>query len=260
MTAAFSLYAPRDSGLHRLHPLTKLALAAFGLVAGLVLPGLWANYLAFAVLLMPLAAWGRILRPFLRAAVRVVVPFALSLFLIQGFLWPHGTPVVELWGPISLKAEGLRFAVLSCGRILMVVGSFLLLSLSTRPDALMIALSQRGVPKNITYIVIATVQIAPRFEAKAAAILDAQRARGLETEGSFRRRARALLPLVIPLVLGSIVDIEERAIALEARGFSRRGPKTSLLVLSDTRAQAVTRWLLLVAAALLVVMRLAIRR
>jgi energy-coupling factor transport system permease protein len=255
VTAAFSLYAARQSGLHRFHPLTKLALAAFGLAAGVVLPGLWANYLAFSVLLLPLAAWGQILRPYLRAVLRVALPFGISLFLIQGFLWPGGTPLFRL-GPVSLKVEGLAFAVQSTGRILMVVGSFLLLALSTRPDALMIALAQRGVPNTLTYIVVATVQIAPRFQAKAAAILDAQRARGLETEGGFRRRARALLPLVMPLVLGSIVDIEERAIALEARAFSRHGPKTSLLVLADSRAQAVLRWLLLGGALLLIAARL----
>jgi energy-coupling factor transport system permease protein len=128
-----------------------------------------------------------------------------------------------------------------------VVGSFLLLSLTARPDALMISLNQRGLPKALTYIVLATMQIAPRFQAKANTILDAQRARGVETGGSFARRARALLPLVIPLVLGSIIDIEERAIALEARAFSRPGPKTSYLILRDSALQRIARWLLLVA-------------
>ena len=88
---------------------------------------------------------------------------------------------------------------------------------------------------------LATIQIAPRFQAKAGTILDAQRVRGLETEGGMGRRIRALLPLVVPLVLGSIIDIEERAMALDARAFSRQGVKTSLLVLHDTITQRVTR-------------------
>lgn len=58
-------------------------------------------------------------------------------------------------------------------------------------------------------------------------------------------RTRALLPVILPLLLGSIVDIEERAIALEVRAFGRPGPKTSLLVLHDTTWQRVVRWLLL---------------
>jgi energy-coupling factor transport system permease protein len=49
---------------------------------------------------------------------------------------------------------------------------------------------------------------------------------------------------VIPLILGSIVDIEERAMALEARAFSLPGPKTSVLILADPPAQKAARWLL----------------
>lgn len=254
MSAAFSLYAPRESGLHRLHPLTKLALAGFFLVAAVALPGIWLVYAAFALLIVPLAAWGQVLRPLFRALLPIVVPFAISLFFIQGFFWTNGTPILHL-GPLSLKQEGLLFAMRSTGRILMIVSSFLLLSLSTRPDALMLSLAQRGVPKSLTYIILATLQLVPRFQDKATTILDAQRARGLETEGSLSRRARALLPMVKPLILGSIVDIEERAIALEARAFGRSGPKTSLLTLSDSAAQAIIRWLLLLAAVALVAAR-----
>lgn len=241
---ALTLYTERTSGLHRLHPLTVLAMAAFCLVAALALPGIWAPYALFLLALVPLALWGRVLPELLRAASKVVIPFAISLFLIQGLLWPGGTPVVGI-GPVSFKREGLLFAVQSSGRILAVVSSFLLLALTVRPDRLMIALQQRGVPHALTYIILSTIQTIPRFQAKANTILDAQRSRGLETEGSFRRRAGALLPLVTPLVLGSIVDIEERAIALEARAFSRPGPKTSLLVLTDSTAQSVARRLLL---------------
>jgi energy-coupling factor transport system permease protein len=91
-----------------------------------------------------------------------VLPFALSLFLIQGLLWPGGSPVARL-GPLSLKAEGLAFALASTGRILMIVSSFLLLALSTRPDLLMIALAQRGFPSTLSYIVVTTIQIVPYF-------------------------------------------------------------------------------------------------
>ena len=68
------------------------------------------------------------------------------------------------------------------------------------------------------------------------------------------RRTRALLPLVLPLVLGSLVEVEERAMAMEARGFDVRGPKTSLMELVDSPAQALARWL---ALALVVVVLIA---
>lgn len=255
MGEGFSLYLARQSGLHRLHPLTKLCIMATSLAAGLLLPGAWPTYAGFLLCLVPLAAWGKVLQALLRAVARVVLPFALSLFLIQGLLWPGGTPILSI-GPLSLKAEGVLFAATSTGRILVVVASFVLLALSTRPDMLMIALSERGFPGTMTYLVVTTIQIVPRFQSKAATILDAQRSRALETEGSLRRRARALLPLVVPLILGSIVDVEERAIALEARAFGRRGPKTSLQSLPDSGRQAILRWALLALIPLLVAGRI----
>lgn len=255
MAETFSLFVARLSGLHRLHPLTKLSLAGLSLIAGLALPGIWATYAAFALVMIPLAMWGKILREFLGAVWRVLLPFTVSLLLVQGLFWPGGTPLIGI-GPVSFKQEGLIFAVMSAGRILMVASSFLLLSLSTRPDALMIALTQRGMPGSIAYIVVATIQIVPRFQAKATTILDAQRSRGLETEGNIIRRARAVLPLVTPLILGSIVDIEERAIALEARAFNRPGAKTSLLVLPDSSVQAIARWGMLAAMGCIVTVRL----
>jgi energy-coupling factor transport system permease protein len=247
MSSQFSLFIPRVSGMHRLHPLTKLALAGLGLVLGLFLPGIWLTYAAFVALILPLAMWGKVLQPFINAVLKTVLPFAVSLVLVQGLFWPGGTPVLEV-GPLSFKEEGLFFAARGTGRILMVVSSFLLLTFTTRADELMLTLSQNGVPNSIAYIMLTTLQIVPRFQAKANTILDAQRSRGLETEGSLMTRARALLPLVQPLLLGSIVDIEERTIALEVRAFGRPGPKTTLLVLHDTRLQWFARRLIIFTA------------
>ena len=246
-STSFSLYIPSESGMHRLHPLTKLALVLFCLVLGLFLPGIWLTYIAFAVVILPLAIWAGILPRFLSAVFKTVLPVVISLFLVQGLFWPGGTPIFHL-GPFSLKQEGVLFAFRSAGRFIMIISSFLLLTFTTRPDGLMLALSQRGFPNSIAYIMLATLQIVPRFQHKANTILDAQRSRGLETEGNLFVRLRALLPLIQPLLLGSIVDIEERAIALEVRAFGRSGPKTSLLVLRDTNRQRVVRWLLILAS------------
>jgi energy-coupling factor transport system permease protein len=225
-----------------------LTLVGFLLLGGLVLPGLWAPYLLFLAFLLPLAAIGQVFRSLARITWKAVLPFALSVFLIQGFLWTGGTPILRL-GPISLKQEGLEFAVASAGRILIVVGTFIWFTLTTRPDTLMMSLAQRGFPAKLAYAVVATIQIVPRFQARAAAILDAQRARGLETEGNFRQRAKAIVPLVAPLILSSLVDVEERALAIESRGFSHPGVKTSLVDIPEAGWERFARWILILAAA-----------
>ena len=255
MSANYGLYVAKESGIHGLHPFTKLAYLCLCLVAGWVIPGVIAPYGAFLLGIVPVAVGARILPEILRGSVKSVLPFAISLFLVQGFFWPQGT-VLQQIGPLSLKEEGLLFAIRGTGRILVAVSSFLLFTYTTRPNELTLALSQVGVPSRINYVILSALQIIPHFQDKATTIIDAQRSRGLETEGNLIVRARALLPLIIPLLLSSIIDIEERAIALEVRAFGRPGPKTSLLVLRDTTWQRVLRALLLLAALGVIVWRL----
>jgi energy-coupling factor transport system permease protein len=169
------------------------------------------------------------------------------MFVIQGLFWTSGTPVANL-GPLSVKAEGLVFATTITGRLLAIMGSFLLFSLGTRPDDLMISLEERGVPNSITYIILSTIQLVPGLQVQAGKIRDAQQARGLETTGSIRQRLRALLPLIEPLVLGSIIDVDERAIALEARAFSSDIKKTFFRTVDDRRWEKVLRRVLLAVA------------
>src|SRR5512143_3243238 len=137
----FSLYVARDSGLHKLHPLTKAIYVIFLLVAGFSLPGRWSSYLLVLLGILPLAAWGKVLGRHLRAVWRVTWPFALSIVLIQGLFWGSG-PALFSVGPISLRTEGLEYAAMGIGRILVVMSSFVLFSLTTRPDILMISLKQ----------------------------------------------------------------------------------------------------------------------
>jgi energy-coupling factor transport system permease protein len=80
------------------------------------------------------------------------------------------------------------------------------------------------------------------MQAKAQTIISAQRSRGLDTQSSVIRRVSALFPLVGPLVFGSLVEVEERAIAIEARGFTSAHKKTSLHETPDTRLDQVLRW------------------
>lgn len=230
----------RPSQARPLHPLTTLSLTLLAVVAGGALPTTGLVLAVFGILLMPLAALAHRLAPFLRTCARVLSPFLVSLVIIQGFFSPGATVLFRL-GPFRYTLEGLGVALLFSARLLVGLGAATLLGMITRPDVLMRALVERGLPNQIAYIVVTTLQIVPTFQARARAILDAQRSRGLETEGPFLTRVRALAPLVGPLILSSLMQIEERAIALEARAFTRPGPRTSLVNLPDSRLQSAAR-------------------
>jgi energy-coupling factor transporter transmembrane protein EcfT len=83
------------------------------------------------------------------------------------------------------------------------------------------------------------------MQAKAQTILAAQRSRGMDTQSTFLKRIGSLFPLVGPLVFGSLVEVEERAIAIEARGFTSTHPKTSLYEIPDTKFDRMLRWVLI---------------
>jgi energy-coupling factor transporter transmembrane protein EcfT len=234
------MYVARESGLHKLHPLTKSLLTLLLLVAGLALPGNWTGYVLVLFIILPLAMWGRVFRNFIRIVWGISLPFIVSVVIIQSLFWGKGTPIFEFW-IFAPKVEGALFAFISVGRIILVMAGFILFAMTTRPDTLMISLKQVGVPSSLAYIIVTTLQIIPRFQSKGSTILDAQRSRGLETEGNLFVRSRAVVPIILPLVLGSLVEVEERAIAIEARGFNSSKKETSLIEIPDTPTQVVAR-------------------
>jgi energy-coupling factor transport system permease protein len=87
----------------------------------------------------------------------------------------------------------------------------------------------------------------PALVERAGVIGESQRARGLDTEGGIPSRVRGLLPLIGPVILGSLTDVEERSLALESRAFSRPGRRHLLWAMPDTGWERVVRWILLLA-------------
>jgi energy-coupling factor transport system permease protein len=141
-------------------------------------------------------------------------------------------------------------------RIFAMVSSFILFLLSTHPGEMMSDLTRRGLPGQFAYVIVSTLQIIPQMQAKAQTIIAAQRSRGLDTEGTYTKRIGALIPLVGPLVFGSLVEVEERAIAIEARGFTSTRKKTFLREIPDTPTDRILRWSLVAFVFLIIVTKL----
>ena len=253
--SALTIYVARESGLHKLNPLTKLTLTLVLFIVGFAVPGLWTSYLILILIVLPLALWGRVLRRLSQIVLSISWPLVLSVLIIQTLFLGRG-PVFFEWAPLAPKVEGALLALKSVGRILLVMSDFILFSLTTRPDILMISLKQSGLPGALAYIIVTTLQLVPRFVAKANTILDAQRSRGLETQGNMIVRAKALLPVILPLVVGSLLEVEERAIAIEARAFNSTKKETSLIEITDTRAQVLLRRAFVAIILLTVILRI----
>ena len=163
---------------------------------------------------------------------------------MQALFQPGGEHVLFQFWFLTVTVESLRFAFTNATRIFVMISAFTIFMLTTHPSELMSDLTRRGLPGQFAYVIIATLQIIPQMQAKANTIIAAQRSRGLDTESSFRKRVGALFPLVGPLVFGSLVEVEERAIAIEARGFTSSRKKTFLKEIPDTLLDRMLRWTL----------------
>ena len=240
-----TFYVERNSPLHRLNPLTKLTLVLTIVVIDFLGPWYWLPICLFLVVTIPASFLGRMGRDFFRALLRLLIPAVVFLFIMQCFFYPGGrTVLLQLWF-LKVTSEAIQAGFLISTRVLAMVSAFILLLLSTHPSSLISDLVARGVPSVLAYVLTSTLQIVPQMRLKAAVIMDAQQSRGLKTEGSLRTRVRALLPLVRPLVFGSLIDVEERTIAIEARGFTSPANKTSLLEIEDPRWERMTRVVLI---------------
>ena len=193
-----------------------------------------------------------ILPRLVRTSLLVSLPIALSAVIVNVFFFPGGRDVILQLGPIAATREGLDFAVQILARIAAISGAITLFYLTTRPADLVVDLERRGISGRAAFVANASVQTVPRMVELAAGIVAAQRARGLDTEGSLGRRLRGIVPIVGPVILGSIADVEERTMALEARGFTRPGRRTLLWAPPDRPAERVARWLLVLTLPLLV--------
>ena len=190
-----------------------------------------------------------------RTATLMSLPLGISALLVNLFLLPGATEVLFRIGPLTATVEGLRFAVEILLRILAITGAITLFYLTTAPAALVLDLERRGVSPRVAFVALASVQTVPAMVERAVTITAAQRARGLDTEGSIWRRLRGVVPLAGPVLLGSIAEVEERTMALEARGFTRPGSRTLLWWPPDSALQRIARWLLVLAVPLLIVAR-----
>jgi energy-coupling factor transport system permease protein len=248
---------PGPSAVHRLNPLTKATLATVTAIAAVVLGGLLGPAVLVVVAVIAPALLAGVAGRLVRLTMLLALPIAVSALLVNVFFFPGGTTVLFRIGPVTATTEGLAFALEILARILAISGAVTLFYVTTRPSDLVIDLERRGVSPRIGFVANASVQTVPAMVERAAQITAAQRARGLDTEGSAWRRVRGIVPIVGPVILGSIAEVEERAMALEARGFGRPGRRTLLWAPPDSAAQAVARWALVVALAALIVARLA---
>ena len=210
--------------------------------------------LGLVAIVLVSAAVAGILRRLVRLSVLLTLPIAISVVLVSALTRP-GETVLFVIGPFDITLEGIDFAGQTLVRLFAISTAIGLFTLTTDPRAFVLDLERRGLSPRFAFVAAATIEAVPAMVSRAGVIAAAQRSRGLDTEGSVAARLRGILPLVGPVLLSSLTEVEERSLALEVRAFGRPGRRDLLWCPPDRPAERLVRWLLALALLGLVVAR-----
>jgi energy-coupling factor transport system permease protein len=254
LSGALPPYVARPpEGFYRsLNPTTKLVISFAEAVCAFVVRG-WTGPVVVLVLVVASALAARVGRSLIPFAL-ATIPLTISILLVNTFLYPGATDRIVSLGPLGPTWTGLAAAVQATLRVVSFALSVAVLGLTTLPDHLVSDLERRGLGRRAIFVIGATIRMVPRMAERANEITEAQRARALDTQGGLGARARGVLPLAGPLVFGALTDVEERTMALEARGFSAPGRRTVLRAFPDSAAQRSLRWVLFVGTLAVIVL------
>jgi energy-coupling factor transport system permease protein len=247
------LVPPTPSAYHRLNPLTKAVVATVGSVGAFAAGG-YIGPIAIVLAMLVLALRAGVPGRLVRVSLLLTLPIAISVVLVSVFT-RAGTTVLFTVGPFDATWEGVDFAAQTLVRLLAISLSIGLFVLTTHPRAFVLDLERRGVSPRVAFVAVATIEAVPALVERASVIGESQRARGLDTEGTFRARLRGVLPMVGPVIIGALTDVEERSLALESRAFSRPGRRSLLWAMPDSPWERVLRWVLLALLAATIVAR-----
>lgn len=238
-----SLYENLATPIHQLDPLSKILYIITVLLLPLI--GGDKNLTVFCILLSFIGLCvGRVIKktfPILSFSFIVI----LTVGVIQGLFRAGNTTVCLEIGPFIFYKEGLRFALGIGLNVINLLLAFSILVLTTKPSDLIEALVKLGLSPKLGYVLSSVFQIIPQMSTTMETITDAQRSRGMETEGNLVTRLKAFFPLIGPVVMNSLVMTRERAIALEVRGFNSKKPKSFLNARQTTKGDWIFRLTLL---------------
>jgi energy-coupling factor transport system permease protein len=206
--------------------------------------------------ILPSAVAAGVAGRLIRVSALLTLPIAISVVLVSVFT-RAGTTVLFSIGPFDATAEGVDFAGQTLVRLFAISTAIGLFGLTTNPRAFVLDLERRGLSPRFAFVAMATLEAVPAMVERAGVIQASQRARGLDTEGSLRARIRGVLPLVGPVILSSLTEVEERSLALEVRAFGRPGRRHMLWRSPDSHVQLLVRGALLGALLAVIVLRAA---
>ena len=230
-------YFPGESPIHRLDPRAKLVAMACYIVALF----LGRRLVTYGILLLALAAVVKVSTVKPRALVRGLKPvvFILVFTAVLNIFYTPGEPLASFW-IFTITREGIVHAFFMVIRIVMLITCTFLLTYTTSPlaltdglESLMGPLKKIRVPVHeLSMMMSIALRFIPTLIEETDKIMSAQKARGADFEsGNLLQRARALVPILVPLFISAFRRADELAVAMECRCYHGGEGRTKLHVL-----------------------------
>ena len=234
-------YFPGVSALHRMDPRTKLLMLVLYIVTLFVCKGL----VPFALCVLGLALAIRVSRIPARLILKSLKPLVVIIVFtgLLNILYTPGRTLVSFW-ILNITLEGIQTAATMITRILLLVASSSLLTYTTSPMSLTDALENLLSPLKKLHVPVhefammmsIALRFIPTLIEETDKIMSAQKARGADFEsGSLIQRAKALIPVLVPLFISAFRRADELACAMECRLYHGGGNRTRLHVLNYTK-------------------------
>ena len=235
-------YFPGNTAAHKLDPRTKILLVVLYITALFTAK----SFLAYGLMALVLAVCVRVSKVGLRALVKGLKP-VLFIIVFTGVLNLFFTPgegILWAWGPLHITSSGLRNAAFMVLRIMLLIMGTSLLTYTTSPisltdglERLLNGLKRFHVPVHeLTMIMSIALRFIPTLIEETDKIMSAQKARGADFEsGNLMEKAKALVPILVPLFISAFRRADELATAMECRCYHGGEGRTKLHVLKYGR-------------------------
>lgn len=223
---SFGQFYPVESMLHTLDPRAKILAVAL-LVLGLFLVDSIAGFLAVAAAVAALVVVGRIPPLTFLRLLRPVLFIVVLTAIFQILFSREGKTLFE-WGIFEVHAGGVETGLVLAMRILLLVSAANLLTATTAPvvladgiEDLLSPLKRIRFPAHeVAMMMTIALRFIPTLYEEAQKIMKAQAARGADYgDGGLIHRARAMVPVLVPLTIGAFRRADELAEAMESRGY-----------------------------------------
>lgn len=240
-------YFPGNSLIHRLDPRTKLIMLVIYIVALFMASG-WVSY---ALMFAFLAVVIKISTIPLKSIVKGMKPLVMILIftgILNLFFTQEGEILVEFW-IITIYTGGVSRALMMVARILMLITCTFLLTYTTSPialtdglEALLNPLKKIKVPVHeLSMMMCIALRFIPTLIEETDKIMCAQKARGADFEnGSLMERAKALVPILVPLFISAFRRADELATAMECRCYQGGEGRTKMKLLRYHREDFIS--------------------